>query len=108
MSVSKDETERLFRRYRAHLSNPERIENGRLASVYVDVPDTYGPTVSEAMRALDASFEMWQLDNPIDGGSHAAGPKIHTTTATKTANTTSPSPMTKTEYPRIVRRSSGL
>ena len=61
VTVAKDEMERLSRRYRAHLNNAERIENGRLASVYVDVPDTYGPTVSEAMRALDALFEMWQL-----------------------------------------------
>jgi hypothetical protein len=25
-----------------------------------DVPDMYGPTVTEAMRALDASFEKWR------------------------------------------------
>jgi len=51
VSVTKDETARLSRRYRASLSNAERIESGRLMPVPVDVPDTYGSSVSEAMRA---------------------------------------------------------
>ena len=60
--VAKDETVRLSHRYRAHLSNAERIENRRLMYVQVNVPDTYGPTVSEAMRALDA-LSRRGLDN---------------------------------------------
>ena len=62
VTVMKDETVRLSRRYRARLSNAERIEDGRLASVQVNVSDTYGPTVTEAMRALDASFETWRRE----------------------------------------------
>ncbi len=61
VTVSKDETVRLSRRYRAHLSNAERVEGGRLAPVQVDLPDTYGPTVTEAIRALDACFDSWRL-----------------------------------------------
>ena len=60
VSVTKDETIRLSHRYRAHLSNAEHIEDGQLACVQVDVQDTYGPTVTEAMRALDASFQTWR------------------------------------------------
>ena len=58
--VTKDETQRLPQRYCAHLSHAERIEEGRLREVPVDVPDAYGPTVTEAMRALDASFDTWR------------------------------------------------
>ena len=39
VTVSKDETRRLSRRYCARLSNAERIENGRLVSVQIDVKD---------------------------------------------------------------------
>jgi hypothetical protein len=60
VDVSKDDTVRLSLRYPARLSSAERIENGRLMPVRVDVQDTYGPTVTEAMRALDASFETWR------------------------------------------------
>jgi hypothetical protein len=62
VTVTKDDTALLSRRYRAHLANAERIENGRLMPVPIDVPDTYGPTVTEAMQALDASFETWRRD----------------------------------------------
>ena len=62
VTVSKDETRRLSRRYCARLSNAERIENGRLVSVQIDVKDAYGPTLSEAMRALDASFDTWRRE----------------------------------------------
>ena len=41
VTVSKDETRRLSRRYCARLSNAERIENGRLVSVQIDVKDAY-------------------------------------------------------------------
>ena len=51
-------------RHRAHLSNAEHIEDGRLVQVQGDVQDTYGPTVTEAMRALDASFETWRREHP--------------------------------------------
>jgi hypothetical protein len=60
VTVTKEETVRLSHRYRAHLSNAERIEDGRLSQVQVDVQDTYGPTVSQAIRALDACFEAWR------------------------------------------------
>jgi hypothetical protein len=63
VTVTKDETERLQRRYRAHLSNAERIEQGQLMCVQVNVPDTYGSTVTEAMRALDASFDTWRQEH---------------------------------------------
>ena len=60
VTVAKDEAVRLSHRYRAHLDHAERIENGRLTPVQVEVADAYGPTVSEAMWALDASFEAWR------------------------------------------------
>ena len=60
VDVWRDDTARLSLRYRARLSNTERIENGRLMPVQVDVQDTYGPTVKDAMRALDASFDTWR------------------------------------------------
>ena len=59
--ITKDDTARLPRRYRARLSNAERIEHGRLAQVHVNVADVYGLTVSEAIRALDAAFGAWRL-----------------------------------------------
>ena len=62
VTVSQDETQRLSRRYCARLSNAERIENGRLVSVQIDVKDAYGPTLSEAIRALDASFDSWRRE----------------------------------------------
>jgi len=46
VTLTKDDTMRLSRRYRAHLSNAERIEDGPLAFVQVDIPDTYGSTVA--------------------------------------------------------------
>ena len=58
--VSTDESVPLLRRYRAHPSNVEHIDHGQLAAVLVDIQDGYGPTVSEAMRALDASFDGWR------------------------------------------------
>ena len=61
VTVTKDETVTLPRRYRARLSNAERIQQGRLTSVQVNVAEAYGPTVTEAIRALDASFEAWRL-----------------------------------------------
>jgi len=60
VTVTKDETVRLSHRYRARLTNAERIEDGRLAPVQVDLADAYGPTVTEAMQALDESFEAWR------------------------------------------------
>jgi hypothetical protein len=60
VTVTKDDTVRLSHRYRAHLSNAECIQNGQLTPVQVDVTDTFGPTVTEAMRALDACFETWR------------------------------------------------
>jgi hypothetical protein len=51
--VTKDEAVSLSHRYRAHLDHAERIENGRLTPVQVEVADAYGPTVAEAIRALD-------------------------------------------------------
>jgi hypothetical protein len=61
VTIAKDETVRLTRRYCAHLSHAERLEGGRLAPVCIDVSDAYGSTVSEAIRALDASVESWRL-----------------------------------------------
>jgi hypothetical protein len=46
VTVTKDETVLLPHRYRARLSNAERIEHGRLAAVQVDVQDAYGPPIS--------------------------------------------------------------
>ena len=62
VTLTKHEAGPLSRRYCARLSNAERIENGRLVSVQIDVKDAYGPTVSEAMRALDASFDTWRRE----------------------------------------------
>src|SRR5262245_12871849 len=66
--VAKDESLPLSRRYRALLRNAERVEDGRIAPVVVDVPDGYGPTVSEAIRALEDGFDVWRL-NDARGGS---------------------------------------
>jgi hypothetical protein len=63
VSVTKDEELPLSRRYHAHLNDVEHIQNGRPVSVKVDVPDAYGPTVTEAMRALDAGFETWRREH---------------------------------------------
>ena len=63
VTVTEDETEGLPRRYRAHLSNVQLLEGGRLMYVQVNLPDTYGPTVTEAMSALDASFDTWRREH---------------------------------------------
>jgi hypothetical protein len=68
VTVSKDELQLISRRYRASLTNAERIEKGRLMPVPVDVPDTYGATVSEAMRALDDHFDAWRRAHPNTHG----------------------------------------
>jgi hypothetical protein len=67
VTVTTDDSVELSRRYRARLSNAERLEAGRLTPVPVNVPDTYGPTVAEAIRALNVSFDAWcqeHLANP--------------------------------------------
>ena len=63
VTVTKDETARLSRRYSARLSNAECIQQGRLESVQEAVTDAYGATVSEAMRALDAAFDAWRRED---------------------------------------------
>jgi hypothetical protein len=60
--VTEDQRARPSRRYRAHLSNAQRIEDGRLADIQVDVTDPY--VITEAVRALDASFETWRKTKP--------------------------------------------
>jgi len=59
-------TERDFRaparRYRAHISNVERIEDGCLVLQNPTIPDTYGQTANEAIEALDASVERWRSE----------------------------------------------
>jgi hypothetical protein len=57
--VTKDDTLALPHRYRAKLSNVQCLEGGRLMYLQVNLPDTFGPTVTEAMLVLDASFELW-------------------------------------------------
>ena len=66
VTVTKDETVRPSHRYRAHLSNVQRLEGGRLAHVQVDLQDTYGATVTEAVRALEACFETWRQQQPSE------------------------------------------
>jgi hypothetical protein len=63
VSVTRDESVSLAQRYRAHLSNVQRLEGGRLTQVQVDVQDTHGATVTEALRALDASFDSWRQEH---------------------------------------------
>jgi hypothetical protein len=67
VTVTKDESVRLSRRYRAHLSHAERLEGGRLASAQIGVSDTYRPTVTEAIRAFDASVDTWRRAHPKGG-----------------------------------------
>ena len=31
--------------------------------IQVNLPDTYGPTVTEAMSAVDASFDTWRREH---------------------------------------------
>jgi hypothetical protein len=64
VTVTKNESVRLSYRYCAHLSNAERVEDGRLEPVKIDVPDTFGPTVTEALRALEVCFDTWRQDHP--------------------------------------------
>jgi hypothetical protein len=66
--VAKDESLPLSRRYRALLRNAERAEDGRIASVDVDLPDAYGPTVTEAVRVLENSFVTWRREHPFTDG----------------------------------------
>jgi hypothetical protein len=64
VTVTTDEMQRPSRRYRAHLScAAECIENGQLALIQVDLRDTYGPTITEALQALDDSFDKWRLQH---------------------------------------------
>jgi hypothetical protein len=60
VGVTKDDTLTLAHRYRAYLSNVQRLEGGQLMSLQVNLPDTFGPTVTEAVLALDASFDLWR------------------------------------------------
>jgi hypothetical protein len=59
VTVTKDDSVPLTRRCRAHLNRAERLDGGRLTRIPVDVPDTYGPTVPEAVGALNVSFDTW-------------------------------------------------
>ena len=59
VTVTKDDSVPPTRRCRAHLRHAERLEDGRLTRIPVDVPDTYGPTVAEAVGALNVSFDTW-------------------------------------------------
>ena len=55
VTVTKEETVRLSHRYRAHLSNAERIEDGRLSQVQADITLTGRPCrkpYGHSMRAL--------------------------------------------------------
>ena len=59
VTVTREDSERVTRRYRAHLTHVEHLEGGRLRRIPVDVPDTYGPTGPEALGALNVSFDTW-------------------------------------------------
>ena len=59
VTVTREDSERVTGRYRAHLRHAEHLENGRLTRILVDVPDTYGPTVPEAVGALNVAFDRW-------------------------------------------------
>jgi hypothetical protein len=67
VTVSKDDTALLSCRYRARLANAERIKDGRLQPITVDLPDGYGPTVNDAIRALTTSFKEWREKRPSEG-----------------------------------------
>ena len=64
VTVTKDETVRPSHRYRAHLSNVQRLEGGRLAHVQVDLQDTYGATVAEAVRHWRRASRRGVSSNP--------------------------------------------
>jgi hypothetical protein len=64
ITVTKDESVPVTRRCRAHLNHAERLDGGRLTRMPVDVPDTYGPTVPEAVGALNVSFDTWCREHP--------------------------------------------
>ncbi len=64
VTVTKDETVRPSHRYRAHLSNVQRLECGRLAHVQVDLQDTYGATVAEAVRHWRRASRRGVSSNP--------------------------------------------
>jgi hypothetical protein len=59
VTVTKDDSVPVTRRCRAHLNRAERLDGGRLTRIPVDVDDTYGPTVPEAVGALNVSFDTW-------------------------------------------------
>jgi hypothetical protein len=63
--VTKDDLQPLPQRYRARLTNVQRITGGLFdaagqALVQVDVPDGHGSTGSEAIEALELAFVAWQ------------------------------------------------
>jgi len=60
--VTKDDLQPSARRYRAYMTNVERITGGLGAPVHVDLPDAYGATGTEAIEALEQAFETWQRD----------------------------------------------
>jgi hypothetical protein len=55
VTVTKDDTVRLSHRYRAHLSNAERIEDGRLPTVQVDVHGLRRTVSERCGRSMPAS-----------------------------------------------------
>lgn len=65
VTVTKDETVRPSHRYRAHLSNVQRLECGRLAHVQVDLQDTRG-NGGGGGSALEACFETWRQQQPSE------------------------------------------
>ena len=62
VTVSERDFRSPARRYRAHLSNVERIEDGCLVLQNPSLVDTYGATAIEAVEALDASVHRWRSE----------------------------------------------
>ena len=56
------------RGYRARLGLVHSVKTGRLVSVEMNVPDTYGQTAYEAGQSLDAAVKLWGQAHPRQGG----------------------------------------
>jgi hypothetical protein len=56
VTVHKTQEQRPERQYRARVEHVERLANGLLETVTVDVPDAYGATVAEAKASADAAM----------------------------------------------------
>jgi hypothetical protein len=105
-TITKDATAGSSRLYRARLSNAARMTGRHLVPVAVDVPNAYGSTVAEAIRALDARFDAWRRAIPTHTDNHSVqGYAVTSSPSPASRRTTFPASSASrslTARPRIV------